>query len=132
VTARVFLVGLGRRMLAHREALGRLPGVAVDGGFDPAPLARERWSATGLPVYRDLRAGLTEVAPDVVVVATPPAVRSSVIADVLDTVAPGLVVIEKTPSWLYWIAPALRPARKNGDTRRLGVPMASITVAAGE
>jgi predicted dehydrogenase len=97
-------------MLAHREALARLPGVAVEGGFDPAPPARERWSATGLRVYRDLRAGLTEVAPDVVVIATPPAVRGRVITDVLDAAAPRLVVVEK-PLALEWAEGADLAAR---------------------
>jgi hypothetical protein len=39
---------------------------------------------------------------------------------------------DSSPSWLCWIAPAWRAARENGDARRLGVPLASITVAAGE
>ncbi len=97
-------------MVAHREALAQLPGVAVGGGFDPAPPAREQWSATGLRVYRDLQAGLAEVAPDVVVVATPPAVRGRVVADILDAAEPRLVIVEK-PLALEWAEGADLAAR---------------------
>src|SRR5262245_37559752 len=97
-------------MAAHREALAGLPDVTLGGGFDPSPPARERWSATGLRVYRDLRAGLAEVAPDVVVIATPPAVRGCVVADVLDVARPRLVIVEK-PLALAWAEGADLAAR---------------------
>ena len=68
-------VGLGRATTVfHMPALARIADASAIGGCDVSSAARERWeAATGLPSFETLEELLERTAPDVVVVATPPA-----------------------------------------------------------
>lgn len=67
-------IGLGRASrLYHVPALRQLQHVELVGGFDAGELQRSSWRAeTGLPVFPTLDDLLTDGAPDLLVVATPP------------------------------------------------------------
>jgi D-apiose dehydrogenase len=67
-------VGLGQVTLGlHLPAMQRISGAKVLGGCDTCPERRAIWQElTGTPAYDDLDKLLTDVQPDVLVVATPP------------------------------------------------------------
>ena len=70
-------VGLGRATkLYHLPALGRISGATVLGGVDADPAQRATWTAeTGSPAFESLEELLAQ-SPDVVVIATPPALHA--------------------------------------------------------
>jgi predicted dehydrogenase len=70
-------VGLGRATrLYHLPSLGRVAGATAVGGFDADPEQRSAWTTdTGMPAYGSLEE-LLDQKPDVVVVATPPALHA--------------------------------------------------------
>jgi predicted dehydrogenase len=70
-------VGLGRATkLYHVPALARIPGAISIGGADPDPRQRAAWTNdTGTPAFETLDE-LLERRPDVVVIASPPALHA--------------------------------------------------------
>jgi predicted dehydrogenase len=88
-------VGLGRAaQLYHLPALQALAGSELVGGFDAAEQQRASWrSQTGSPTFDSLDDLLAVGAPDVVVVATPPASHADVCVQALE--AGAHVICEK-------------------------------------
>ena len=97
---RVLLVGVGGRGREHLDALRHATDVTVVGAVDPDPKARQAARALGLPAFGALDAA-ANLAPDYVVVATPPAPRLALVEQLL--VWPGLraIAVEKpmAASW---------------------------------
>jgi scyllo-inositol 2-dehydrogenase (NADP+) len=91
---RFAFVGLGRAsLLYHLPAVRRIGSEAV-GGFDDSEEQRDRWqSATGVQAYSSLDDLLEHTAPEVVVVATPPASHADIASRAL--AAGAHVVVEK-------------------------------------
>jgi predicted dehydrogenase len=71
---KVALVGLGNAgYTLHLPALAGISGVVLAGGCDPDASRRERAAARfNIPVFEDFERLLSAVAPDVVVIGTPP------------------------------------------------------------
>ncbi|MBA2460472.1 MAG: Gfo/Idh/MocA family oxidoreductase [Actinobacteria bacterium] len=88
-------VGLGRASrLYHLPALRAIDGVQLSGGFDASAEQRATWGGeTGLATFESLDDLLTGAAPDVVVVATPPASHADVCVQALE--AGAHVICEK-------------------------------------
>ena len=91
----VFICGFGARAQHHVDALIALPGFSICGVYDPSPLARESAGRQAIHTWSDLRAGLVETQPDIVLLATPPAWRLALVDQVLELTAPRLIVVEK-------------------------------------
>lgn len=74
MSRRVAVVGLGwAASCLHRPALDHVPGASLVGGHDRRPEERRRWEAdTGTPAFGRLDELLEQMAPDVVIVSTPP------------------------------------------------------------
>jgi UDP-N-acetyl-2-amino-2-deoxyglucuronate dehydrogenase len=88
------LVGLGRAArLYHLPALKTLDRAEVIGGFDASEQQRSSWrEQTGLPSFESVEE-LLQQAPDVVVVATPPATHAALCVQALE--AGAHVICEK-------------------------------------
>ncbi|MCP9487770.1 MAG: Gfo/Idh/MocA family oxidoreductase [Gaiellaceae bacterium MAG52_C11] len=88
-------VGLGRAArLYHLPAVRALEGAEPIGGFDAAEQQRASWrEQTGLPIFESVDDLLVRGAPDVVVVATPPASHAEVCVQALE--AGAHVICEK-------------------------------------
>ena len=82
---RIGYVGLGWAVRAfHLPALKSLAGHAAVGGADADPERRAWWSeTTGTPAYSSLSELIDRAAPDVVVVATPPASHAELCLEAL-------------------------------------------------
>lgn len=92
---RVFVIGLGSRAEAHWEAITACAGLSVAGGFDSSPDVRERWRRRGLPDHENLRAGLAETRPDIILIATPPHAREALVREAAAIHRPAAFFIEK-------------------------------------
>lgn len=88
-------VGLGRASrLYHLPALREIDGAELVGGFDADAEQRASWrEETRLPVFGSLDELLTRAAPEVVVVATPPASHADLCVRALE--AGAHVICEK-------------------------------------
>ena len=88
-------VGLGRAArLYHLPAVSSLAGAQPIGGFDPSENQRASWARdTGIPTFGSLDELLSAAAPDVVVVATPPATHADICIQALE--AGAHVICEK-------------------------------------
>ena len=89
-------VGLGRAArLYHLPAVAALADAQPVGGFDASEQQRASWAReTGVPAFTSLEQLLADGAPDVVVVATPPASHADVCVQVLEA---GVHVICEKP-----------------------------------
>jgi predicted dehydrogenase len=86
---RVLVVGLGTIAQTHLLVLGQRPDVALVGGVDPVA------DVEGLPVFRTLDDAIAaDLAPDLVVVATPTESHVSVVREVVER-TDALVLCEK-------------------------------------
>jgi predicted dehydrogenase len=94
VSARVLLVGYGRRGRAWRAAVDRRPASSVAGIVDRDAGARAAAEASGLAAWDSLDAALPVAAADAAVVASPPAVHASHAIACLDR---GLGVLVEKP-----------------------------------
>lgn len=76
---RVALIGLGNAARTlHLPALRSIGGATLVGGSDPDAARRREWEAvSATPAFDDPGRLLAEAAPDVVVIATPPATHAS-------------------------------------------------------
>jgi predicted dehydrogenase len=92
VPVRVALVGANGHGLSHRRALSLLPAVELVAIADVAPLQDP---PPGVPVYTSHRELLAEVAPDIVIVCTPPHTHLPIAVDALRAGAD--VLLEKPP-----------------------------------
>lgn len=88
--SRVLLIGAGEVGGKHLAALVGAPGLTVCGVADPAPTAQVDES---LPVFASWRSALTSLAPDLVVVATPPGTALTVAREAARATA--AVLVEK-------------------------------------
>ncbi|MFF5440047.1 Gfo/Idh/MocA family protein [Streptomyces achromogenes] len=87
---RVLLAGVGEVGAKHLAALADTHGVMVAGVADPAPHSDV---PRGVPVFASWRAALKSLAPDLVVVATPPGAALTVARDAAR--AGAMVLVEK-------------------------------------
>jgi predicted dehydrogenase len=86
---RVLVVGLGTIARTHLQVLGQRPDVSVVGGVDPVAEGQE------FPVFRALGDALgADLAPDLVVVATPTATHPRIVREVVEG-SDALVLSEK-------------------------------------
>jgi len=105
----VLLIGLGNvavgydaadassvNVLSHARAFSRHPDFRLVGGVDPNGECRRRFEAGyGVSAYTDIATAVRELAPEVVVVATPTALHLETVNAVLTTGKPQAILCEK-------------------------------------
>ena len=101
---KVAVLGLGNAGFdLHLPALAGLPNLSTAGAVDPDPARRARAAATfKVPVFESLAALRAAAAPELVVVATPPATHAALCVEALEA---GAHVLCEKP-----FAPSLRDA----------------------
>ena len=92
MTTRVALVGANGHGLSHRRALSSMTSVRLVAIGDVAPVQDP---PPGVPVYASHRDLLAEIAPDIVIVCTPPHTHLAIATDALRAGAD--VLLEKPP-----------------------------------
>ncbi len=91
----VFFCGFGRRAREHATALEAARSFRLCGAYDPAVSARDQAAQAGIPVFGDLTEGLAASRPELVLIATPPAERLTLVCAVVARARPRILVVEK-------------------------------------
>jgi predicted dehydrogenase len=93
---KVLLCGAGRRGLEHIDLLDGVPGLQLAGVHDISDANLERAStATSVLRSKDLDGILADVDPEIVVVATPPSVRNSLVERLTQHDGVRAIIVEK-------------------------------------
>jgi predicted dehydrogenase len=92
----VGIVGCGARGLEHAEAVRDVAGLRLVGVADPGGVARDRVAACiAVPGFASAEDLVRNAAPEVVVLATPPAGRAALVARLLEAHTPRAILAEK-------------------------------------
>jgi len=92
---RILLVGLGAVAQTHLDVLAGIDNVTVAGGVDTAPRPDIQFRGRPLPTYSSLARSADDLAPTLVVVATPTSTHAAVCDQVTDIFPTAEILVEK-------------------------------------